>query len=1212
MNLDLISEKGMGFLFNNSPEQGEGRGCHMRVKISERLTLRLLIPFILLALILITSSWATSESDPLIRELIQSTGDNIHISYNSETGKIKFLGTPPGGSIPQPSTISPDATPEVAARNFLERYGRLFGITDHSKELVVKRERTADRGRSFVRFQQAYEGIPVMGGELVVQMDSRKNIISVNGKISPTRTINTTPMIGIENAKEKALSLVSNKYNIAPADLNVSEPELWIYNPVLLGAGPNVNTLVWRMEVYPIEIRPIRELVLVDAQSGDVVLYFNQNPTALYRKIYDHNNVIGKQLPGDPSDLMRNEGQGPSGIVDVDNAYDYAGDTYNFYWNYHGRDSLDNAGMQLISTTRFCNSSDPCPYRNAYWDPTRTQMVYGEGFSSADDVVAHEMTHGVTQYESGLNYINQSGAINESFSDIWGEFVDLTNGRGNDSPSVRWLIGEDLPITVIPNGALRSMSNPPTYGAPDPDRMWSRYFYCGTCDHGGVHINSGVGNKTAYLMTDGGTFNGMTITGLGITKVAKIFYEVQTNLLTSASDYDDLANALHQACSQLVGTSGITASDCQQVDNAISATEMNQPPPINRIQNPGFKSGRVSWVEYSSGSYPIITNDSLYSARCPDDDKWYARLGRYNNAVEYIYQDVTIPSNSIQAYLQFYYNIKTNETWPFAYDTMNVEIRRPSDNALLSTLLSLSNANNTPDSPAWFPSARYDLLSFKGQTIRLRFYAANDYAKPTDFLVDDVMLVTVLAIPNLTPYEPLGWSDKIVVSKTTGTNTDSSPLYTTDTLYVDWALINNGSVATSTTFYTGLYVDGVLRQTWQTNPPLNPNGWSYILDYPIGSLSAGTHTIKIVADSTNAVDESNESDNEYTKTITVQASAISYTVTTNPSGLQVAVDGTTYTSPKSFSWIPGSSHTLSVSSPQSGTSGTRYVYSSWSDGGAQSHTITVPSSSTTFTANFTTQFSLTTSVNPSGGGWVTPSGTNWYSNGQTVSVLASANAGYSFSNWSGDLSGSTNPASLVMTRPKNVTANFSLVNVFSDVPSGYWAYDYIIAIYNNGITTGCVQDDPSTPQNERRYCPEDNVTRGQMAAFIIRAKYGENFTYTQTPYFSDVPSNHTFFKYVQKMKDEGLTAVSGVYMVDEPVTRGQMAAFIIRAKFGENFTYTTTPYFTDVPSTHSFFKYVQKMKDEGITAVTGTYGVDNIVTRAQMAAFLARAFLGME
>jgi len=123
-------------------------------------------------------------------------------------------------------------------------------------------------------------------------------------------------------------------------------------------------------------------------------------------------------------------------------------------------------------------------------------------------------------------------------------------------------------------------------------------------------------------------------------------------------------------------------------------------------------------------------------------------------------------------------------------------------------------------------------------------------------------------------------------------------------------------------------------------------------------------------------------------------------------------------------------------------------------------------------------------------------------------------------------------------------------NLFLDVPSGYWAEDYIIAIYNYGITKGCAQDDPNTPENEMRYCPEDNVTRGQMAAFIIRAKYGEDFSYTTTPYYSDVPSTHNFFKYVQKMKDDGITAVSGTYNVDSIVTREQMAAFLARAFLG--------------------------------------------------------------
>jgi hypothetical protein len=114
------------------------------------------------------------------------------------------------------------------------------------------------------------------------------------------------------------------------------------------------------------------------------------------------------------------------------------------------------------------------------------------------------------------------------------------------------------------------------------------------------------------------------------------------------------------------------------------------------------------------------------------------------------------------------------------------------------------------------------------------------------------------AAPNLTPFQPSGWSDKIVVSNTT-----------TDTFYIDWAVINNGTAPTGATFFTKLYVDGIERNTWFTDPPLNINFNAFVQDYSIGSLGAGTHTIKISADTTGAIAESDESDNEYTKSITV-------------------------------------------------------------------------------------------------------------------------------------------------------------------------------------------------------------------------------------------------------------------------------------------------------------------------------------------------------
>jgi hypothetical protein len=200
-------------------------------------------------------------------------------------------------------------------------------------------------------------------------------------------------------------------------------------------------------------------------------------------------------------------------------------------------------------------------------------MVYGDGYASADDVVGHELTHGVTQYESGLLYFRQSGAINESMSDVFGELIDLSDGLGNDTAGVRWQLGED-----IPGGAIRSMSDPTTFG--HPDKMTSPNWLSATGDDGAVHYNSGVNNKAAFLMTDGGSFNGKTITGLGINKTARIYYEVQTNLLTPGSNYADMYNLLQQACVNLIAVGVTTKDDCAQVMSTVQATEMNLQPTV--------------------------------------------------------------------------------------------------------------------------------------------------------------------------------------------------------------------------------------------------------------------------------------------------------------------------------------------------------------------------------------------------------------------------------------------------------------------------------------------------------------------------------------------------------------------------------------------------------------------------------------------------------
>ena len=146
------------------------------------------------------------------------------------------------------------------------------------------------------------------------------------------------------------------------------------------------------------------------------------------------------------------------------------------------------------------------------------------------------------------------------------------------------------------------------------------------------------------------------------------------------------------------------------------------------------------------------------------------------------------------------------------------------------------------------------------------------------------IVVNAPLVPNLTSYQPSGWSDKIVVSRATGNNTDSTLLTTADSLYVDWAVINNGSGATAVTFYTELYVDGVLKTTFNTSPPLNASSYTSFADYSIGTLSAGTHTILLKTDSTSAIAESNEGDNQYTKTISVSAATSPNLTPTNLRG----------------------------------------------------------------------------------------------------------------------------------------------------------------------------------------------------------------------------------------------------------------------------------------------------------------------------------------
>ena len=264
-----------------------------------------------------------------------------------------------------------------------------------------------------------------------------------------------------------------------------------------------------------------------------------------YRETF--NTYNGYSIPGT---LVRSEGDSPTGDQDVDDAHDFAGDTYDYYFNTHNRDSYDDAGASLISTANY-----GIVFRNAYWDGT--QMVYGDGFA-VNDVVAHELTHAVTEHSANLEYKWQSGALNESFSDIFGAMVDRDD----------WLMGEDLPPEALGGQeAIRDIADPPRFGQPDHTDNW-----VATCsDNQGVHTNSGITNKAYYNIA----------TAIGKDKAELIFYRTLVIYLSSNSRLEDTHSAAIQSAQDLYGTGSAEETAVNDGFNAVGLDGSFDPPTNN-------------------------------------------------------------------------------------------------------------------------------------------------------------------------------------------------------------------------------------------------------------------------------------------------------------------------------------------------------------------------------------------------------------------------------------------------------------------------------------------------------------------------------------------------------------------------------------------------------------------------------------------------------
>jgi Zn-dependent metalloprotease len=638
-------------------------------------------------------------------------GADARVSVNPATGVARFVSVPVG----RPADLAPVAgAPAQKAAAFFGQYADAFGIRDAATELALKRTETDKAGMTHLDFAQVYAGVPVYAGVLKAHFDAAGALRTVNGTFVPEINLNPIPRLTAGAAGRVALARVTEqKASAAPAPA-VLASRLYVYRTGLAQGVAGQSHLAYEVEVG--NKKDVREFVYVDAHEGKVIDQVSGINEALARRVYD--GGYG------PTFIVWNEGDPfPTPDVDINNIITFTGDTYDMYLDTFGRDTHTGLGtlMEIVNDDPTIN----CP--NANWNGISTNYCTGV---TGDDTVAHEWTHAYTQYTHGLIYAWQPGALNESFSDIFGEIVDVRNGPNTpDNPRVvgqcsqfggaqpptftvnggsaagsyqaaasvmepaagtygptpmavavpasacsavtgvsgafaivdwtllpngtnecgsvvratnamnagavgvifvappagflsltsiaaipsvqvsnsngalikaglpatstivlnvgsensfRWLSGED---DTAFGGAIRDLWNPTCFG--DPADVSAGFYTCAVADGGGVHTNSGVPNHGFALMVDGGTYNGHTVVGLGMTKAAHIYYRAMTTYQHPATDFADHADAIEQSCADLVGQSltdlfggapqTMTAADCAQVSEVTAAIGFRNP-----------------------------------------------------------------------------------------------------------------------------------------------------------------------------------------------------------------------------------------------------------------------------------------------------------------------------------------------------------------------------------------------------------------------------------------------------------------------------------------------------------------------------------------------------------------------------------------------------------------------------------------------------------
>lgn len=651
-------------------------------------------------------------------------------------------------------------------------------------EYIVKRVEVDSVRMAHTHVQQTINNVPVFEGEAIVHLKADGELAVVTDSLKEGIAVSTEPNL----SKADAIEAAERQYRRGKRFLTETpSADLFIYR------AEDRDHLIYKVQLARLDgtEHTSAPVMFIDAHTGEKIHEFDNLQTGTGNSLYSGNVTISTSSAGSTfymEDLtrrmgtfnMNNTGNTTTGTGGTQSRYTGTDDvwsataeragvdahygaakTFDYFQSAHGRNGIDgnfgpgttaagaNSGVSLVSSRVHFGSN----YNNAFW--YQNKMSYGDGNGTTFsplvtiDICGHEMTHGITERTANLTYQNESGALNESMSDVFGAMVELYADGGTITADT-WKIGEDSYTPGTAGDALRYMDNPHLAGNggytsdDDPDHYAERY--TGTADNGGVHINSGIGNKVFYLAVVGGTHHrsGVTVTGMGATDAARIWYSALTNYMTSSTNFAGARTATLNAATAIFGGSSaqyntVATAWCAAGVGTCPAgptpTPTVTPTPTtgsNLLVNGGFEGSVSPWVASGAGAFYV--NPGNY----PQAGTGYVYYGVNNSTSGQHYQTVSIPTTA-SGTLSFWLNATTSETTTTTqYDKLFVEVRNTSG-TLLATLATYSNLNSSA-AGVYSQKTLTVPAAYKGQTVRIQFRSTTDISLPTTFRVDSASL----------------------------------------------------------------------------------------------------------------------------------------------------------------------------------------------------------------------------------------------------------------------------------------------------------------------------------------------------------------------------------------------------------------------------------------------------------------------------------------